>query len=553
MPALVSTLQVMAASHDVSPLLRYLLPHLVRSVFYSSSEEASLPPVPVFVYKQTSVLKLSVSELCVFMNKVKRENIFIILQLLLDVSAFCVSFEQQQSLGETFLKDAIAERLNDDVQEVVSAALRLLQVSWINPSLFHTCMIPCSLLMFLQMLLDVLDPEDVVSWLLALLHRAHLSTQKWMPVLMEAVRLLSDPRLGKGDAEFVQKTGWKLLPFLVITSAELGIAGSIARSSIFSQHPLTLRWAQELQDVMKKSAEPDFIGLANQRLVSTLTKNLTNMEHFSKRDAVEKLVLLVEQQQSFGLRGRASFLVLTQTLLLSLGALSETQQLLTAQRVYMLLERPLLDAIRRDDSMEVECPVSVPASFSEALVLYLSRCEQQPGERLDREFCSVLIALLREFISSLRCHDTLFKDEAWWNPEKMDTNTCCYLGLICRLFSIIIGGAAEGPMASSCRELMKELIQLDVKVGAVLQTRALYMGRALMEVQPASTLDKLAATDSPEHSGPPLPIVYRRRPAGGPKPCQRKGERSLMPSKLRSCAGSTVTLLVQTPNCRIFR
>ncbi|MED6241182.1 HEAT repeat-containing protein 1 [Ataeniobius toweri] len=582
MPALVSTLQVMAASHDVSPLLRYLLPHLVRSVFYSSSDEngtvrlnvleSILKSVPMTKDLDQTVARLLLEE---YLNQTARtaEDMSALDQNLLPLvrlfeSKYCqaldavlsghvtdnsdsqkkrlfhqflslsissgkfqilddsdtslllslkhpqpsvrvaavdhlmsiITSEQQQSLGETFLKDAIAERLKDDVQEVVSAALRLL-----------------------QMLLDVLDPEDVVSWLLALLHRAHLSTQKWMPVLMEAVRLLSDPRLGKGDAEFVQKTGWKLLPFLVITSAELGIAGSIARSSIFSQHPLTLRWAQELQDVMKKSAEPDFIGLANQRLVSTLTKNLTNMEHFSKRDAVEKLVLLVEQQQSFGLRGRASFLVLTQTLLLSLGALSETQQLLTAHRVYMLLERPLLDAIRRDDAMEVECPICVPASFSEALVLYLSRCEQQPGERLDREFCSVLIALLREFISSLRCHDTLFKDEAWWNPEKMDTNTCCYLGLICRLFSIITGGAAEGPMASSCRELMKELIQvhleeptmlfrflcllwgysgnqgdqLDVKVGAVLQTRALYMGRALMEVQPSSTLDKLAATDSP--------------------------------------------------------
>lgn len=37
MATLVPTLQVMAAGHDVSPLLRYLLPHLVQRVFYSSS------------------------------------------------------------------------------------------------------------------------------------------------------------------------------------------------------------------------------------------------------------------------------------------------------------------------------------------------------------------------------------------------------------------------------------------------------------------------------------------------------------------------------------
>ena len=42
----------------------------------------------------------------------------------------------------------------------------------------------------------------------------------------------------------------------------------------------------ELDEVLKSSSEPDFVGLANQRLVSTLTKNLANMEHFSRRDAV---------------------------------------------------------------------------------------------------------------------------------------------------------------------------------------------------------------------------------------------------------------------------
>lgn len=70
-----------------------------------------------------------------------------------------------------------------------------------------------------------------------------------LPVLMEAVRLLSDTRLGKGDAESVQKAGWRLLPFLVITdagpySAKLRLTSCLARSAIIAQHPLTLNWAQ---------------------------------------------------------------------------------------------------------------------------------------------------------------------------------------------------------------------------------------------------------------------------------------------------------------------
>lgn len=60
--------------------------------------------------------------------------------------------------------------------------------------------------------------------------------------------------------------------------------------------------------------------------------------------------MLVEQQRRSSLRERAAFLVLTRTLLLGLGELSETQHLLTAQRVYALLERPLLEVVRSDES-----------------------------------------------------------------------------------------------------------------------------------------------------------------------------------------------------------
>lgn len=127
---------------------------------------------------------------------------------------------------------------------------------------------------------------------------------------------------------------------------------------------------------MKSRSKADFVGLANQRLVSTLTRNLADMQHFSRRDAVsvlrvnrpdwtirgevncvcppqlEKLTLVVEQLQGSGVATRTTFLVLTRILLLSLGDLNETEHLLTCQRVYMLLEPPLLEVIR-DDSEPV--------------------------------------------------------------------------------------------------------------------------------------------------------------------------------------------------------
>lgn len=140
---------------------------------------------------------------------------------------------------------------------------------------------------------------------------------------------------------------------------------------------------------MKRSSEVTFVGLANQRLVSTLAKNLANMEHFTRWDAVsfilkgflfvcfttrcslsshvftvqlEKLALAAEQQQGGEVRARASFLVLTQTLLLSLGELNETKHMLTAQRVYLLLEPPLLELIRNSSSSLVTPPSSFKLS-----------------------------------------------------------------------------------------------------------------------------------------------------------------------------------------------
>ncbi|XP_028287492.1 HEAT repeat-containing protein 1 isoform X2 [Parambassis ranga] len=583
MPTLVSTLQVMAAVHDVSPLLRYLLPHLVHSVFASSSGEAEtdelsvlesiLKSVPLTKDLDQTVARLLLDEY-LSQTELSAENMSALDQRLLPLvhlfeSKYCraldsvleghvpdasstqqkhlfhqflslsmssgkyqilgdsgtslllslkhpqpsvrvlavehlmgiITSEQQHSLDETFLKDAVTDRLKDDIPEVVAAALKVLEI-----------------------LFDVLDREDVASCLLSLLHRVDLlAAEHWLPVLMEVVRLLSDPRLGKGDTELMQKMGWNLFPFLVITSAQPDLACGIAQSSFLTQHPLTLNWAQELEELMKRSSEPSFVGLANERLISTLTKNLANMEHFSKRDALEKLAALVEQQRGSSLRERVSFLVLTQTLLLGLRELSETQHLHAAQRVFVVLELPLLDVIRNNDILDADHLVAEPSSLSEGLTLYLSKCGQNPGKRLDGEFNVTLISLLRGFICSLRCHDASFKGEVWWNPEKLDANTCCYLGILCRLFSVIITGAAAGPMARSFRDLMKLLVQvhlhepvmlfkflcvlwgytsnlgdqLDVKVDAILQTQALYMGRALLSVQPAATLDELASADSP--------------------------------------------------------
>lgn len=130
---------------------------------------------------------------------------------------------------------------------------------------------------------------------------------------------------------------------------------------------------------------------------------------------LEKLALLVEQQQNSNPRERASVLVLARILLLSLDQLRETLHFLMAQRVFTLLERPLLDFITRDNGQGSQCPVSVPSSFADSLTLFLSECERRwgPGDHVDLEFSLALMSLLKDFISSMKCHDASFKGETF--------------------------------------------------------------------------------------------------------------------------------------------
>uniref|UniRef100_A0A7N6BI18 HEAT repeat-containing protein 1 n=1 Tax=Anabas testudineus TaxID=64144 RepID=A0A7N6BI18_ANATE len=447
MSTLVSTLQIMAAVHDVSPLLRYLLPHLIHAVFtYSSADiylfcisESVLQSVPLTKGLDQTVARLLLDEY-LSQTELSAENLSALNQRLLPLvrlfeSRYCGALDgvlaghvtdissteqkhlfhqflslsmssgkyqilgdsdtslllslnhpqpsvrvsavehlmsiitSQQSLDDAFLKDAVMDRLKDDVPQVVAAALKVLEVT----------------LVFFR-----------------------------LPVLKETVSLLSDPRLGKGDAELVQRTGWKLLPFLVITaaqpnSAQLCLASCIARSSILTQHPLSLNWAQ------------------GNRRVSCGCFTI-KAKHLKLLQIISRIMFLWHTRGSY-------------------------------------------------------------------------------------------LLWLRDMLNLFSC----LPGEVWWNPEKLDTNTCCYLGLICRLFSVVISGAGDGPTAGSFRELMKLLVQvhlreptmlfrflcmvwgyssnhgdqLDVKVGAVLQTQALYMGRSVLRVQSAATLEELAAANSP--------------------------------------------------------
>ncbi|XP_063039615.1 HEAT repeat-containing protein 1 [Engraulis encrasicolus] len=595
-PYLIPTVQSLASSYNISPLLRYLLPLLIHSVVTQSDEKEEmqtdvaeesishgslfnllLQDIPLTNSLDATVAKLLLEEYISHGNQLPSEEISALNQRMQPVVRLFESrysgaldaaldshvpdasssadrnlFHQFISLSmssgkyeiladsdtslmlslkhpvpavrnmavehlkevlrrgqagydEAFLKDALLERLKDQVPAVVSAAMQAL-----------------------ELYMDRLDAEDTVSSLLSLLQRSDLSTQgQWYPVLQQAVQMLDDPRLVESNVELRARMGWELLPYLVVTSPlpdspELQLASCVAETTLLSQFPLTKGWAPALRDVLAKTPEAEIVGAANQQLISTLTTNLSGIDAASRRTTLEEVAKCLERQaeHSGGVREQAAFLVLSHTLLRGMLDLSETQHLLTAHRLFSLLEPAITELLNQppEQGPVESCPPGLVAKqLGEYLHLLRSRQAAQ------QEKTALVLAILQQFISSLKSPQSGFKGETWWNPEKLDTSTCCYLRLLCRLFDVVITGASRGPLTSCFRALLQKLIQthladtlelfkflsllwcyglnlsdqLECKVGAILQTQALYVGKALMAAQTAPNLNLLASDASP--------------------------------------------------------
>uniref|UniRef100_A0A671P7D9 HEAT repeat-containing protein 1 n=1 Tax=Sinocyclocheilus anshuiensis TaxID=1608454 RepID=A0A671P7D9_9TELE len=374
-PTLVSTLQSIATVHDISPLLRYLLPHLIHFVMTQDGWFLSELCINLqwHLFSEdicTSALDVALEN---HVKKVSSDHEKTVLHQFISLTMSCGKYQilpdsdtslmlslnhplpsvrnmavdylkeiltsEHNGFDEAFLKDALLERIKDDMPEIVLSALKAFL------ALSGLAFLRCS-------------------------------------VLKEAVRVLDDPCIFEGNPDLKAQISWEILPFLVLTNAapkcvELQMASCVAETTLLSQHPLTHGWA----------------------------------------------------------KGKHS------------------------------------------------CCFTVKSILQQEEKIY----------------------------------------EPWWNPEKMDANTCCYVHLLCRLFDLVISGASQGPLALCFKSLMQPLLQvhlnepttlfkflsllwgynsnlgdqLDCRVSAILQTQALYVGKALLCNQPIKTLNVLASGSSP--------------------------------------------------------
>eukprot|EP00062_Callorhinchus_milii_P009260 gi/632952871/ref/XP_007892093.1/ PREDICTED: HEAT repeat-containing protein 1 isoform X2 [Callorhinchus milii] len=412
----------------------------------------------------------------------------------------------QGGFDDLFLKDSILQRLKDDTPLVVLAALQALK-AFSGP----------------------LGQEDTVSHILSLFHQVDLTeNDQWCSVLEEAIMILSTGGLLDGNEVLTGQVLTELLPYMILTnpdrqSAEQKITVFIANSGLCSLTPLLHGWPEALKDAIECSKSSRLVGEANEKLIQILVTNMCQMEPSTKTWTVEILVQFAEKESS-NPRQNLIFSVLSFALVQALEKQPESGSFQIALRVFGFLEKKLRKLITKSEHLEEvsenRCLDSDGGNTSLAQLLTELVKTPQTG---NTEPGLILTLLLKNFIVAFEPPISLPKGQTWWNPESLDKQNCDYLRLLIGLFDIIICGSSEGSLVGSFRILMQLLFQthlpntnslfmflnllwtynfnlgnqINCTINAVLQTRALYMGRVLLTDQSAGQRGMLASLSSP--------------------------------------------------------
>uniref|UniRef100_A0A4W3IM72 HEAT repeat-containing protein 1 n=1 Tax=Callorhinchus milii TaxID=7868 RepID=A0A4W3IM72_CALMI len=319
--------------------------------------------------------------------------------------------------------------------------------------------------------------EDTVSHILSLFHQVDLTeNDQWCSVLEEAIMILSTGGLLDGNEVLTGQVLTELLPYMILTnpdrqSAEQKITVFIANSGLCSLTPLLHGWPEGKGYIVMKWSE-------NEILVQFAEKESSNP------------------------RQNLIFSVLSFALVQALEKQPESGSFQIALRVFGFLEKKLRKLITK----------------SEHLVrLFLCVCLSESAFFHSQFNLFNTNSLMFTFFTAP------VSGQTWWNPESLDKQNCDYLRLLIGLFDIIICGSSEGSLVGSFRILMQLLFQthlpntnslfmflnllwtynfnlgnqINCTINAVLQTRALYMGRVLLTDQSAGQRGMLASLSSP--------------------------------------------------------
>uniref|UniRef100_A0A803XTS8 HEAT repeat-containing protein 1 n=1 Tax=Meleagris gallopavo TaxID=9103 RepID=A0A803XTS8_MELGA len=553
-PELVTLLQGLSEGYDISPLLRYLLPHFICSIVKSDAGKLAcvftfleefvsygteiesnptkmaaisqklLPLIRLLERKYPKALDSVLEEHLESAMDQANQNIF---HQFISLSLSCGKYKfledsdtslllslnhpqpavrvlalqhlkdvietSKEGFDQSFIEEAIFGRLKDDNRDVVMSAFSALEI-------FR----------------KQVNPEVVVSSLLSIFQRADLSKDgKWYKVLERAIQILVKEEILKEKKELLDEAVMQLLPFMVITNAnskssEWKMAICLSESDLCSLHPLLKDWPEVLQEAIKSSKSAELVGVVNKKMILLFSKNMTSGDSSLLLQMVDDLILVAEME-SDSVRQKVTAHVIGSMLVQCCCNLPMKENYFSvALRVFHFLD----EKIRNLRSVTVLVPVGL-------LTMYIEKLNSDRS--VDAEESALFVFLLRSFINDLKPPPSFPKEETWWNPESLNQDCKDYLHLLLGLFDLLVCGASEGRDAFQYRALMNLLFKvhlndsevlfkflsvlwtysfslsnhLNYEVNAMLQTRALYIGYAMLVSQTYQKKKQLLSLSSP--------------------------------------------------------
>ncbi|TKC41430.1 hypothetical protein EI555_014512 [Monodon monoceros] len=518
-PDLVTLLHGISETYDISPLLRYMLPHLVVSIVnHVTGEETEemdgqiyrrlLEAILTNIYLKNNLdhllarypktLDAVLEERLKEITDLKKQELF---HQFISLSASGGKY--QESIDESFIKEAILTRLGDDSIDVVLSAISAFEI-------------------FKQQF----SSEVTVSNLLNLFQRAELSKNKgWYNVLEIAADILIKAEILSENDQLSNQVVVHLLPFMVISnddmeSAEMKMAIYLSKSGICSLHPLLRGWKEALENVIKSTKSGELIGVASQKMIELLADNINSGDPSSMLKMVEDLIS-VGEKESFSLKQKVTFHVIMAVLVSCCSSLKETH-FPFATRVFSFLQKKIkkLESVITTVEIPSEWNFELMMDRGIPLELWAHYVEQlKTARRIAVEDSVLLVFSLKNFIHALKAPKSFPKDDTWWNPEQLKEDSRDYLCLLIGLFELVLSGADTVHFRVLMKLFMKVHLEdvfqlfkffsvlwtygsslsnpLNCRVTTVLQTQALYVGFAMLSSQKAQCKHQLASASSP--------------------------------------------------------
>nr|XP_038032937.1 HEAT repeat-containing protein 1 isoform X1 [Anas platyrhynchos] len=416
----------------------------------------------------------------------------------------------KEGFDQSFIEESIFERLKDDNRDVVMSAFSALEI-------FR----------------KQVNPEVVVSSLLNIFQRADLSKDgKWYKVLERAVEILVKEEILKEKKELLDEVVMQLLPFMVITNAnskssEWKMAICLSESDLCSLHPLLKGWPEALQAAIKSSKPAELIGAINKEMILLFSKNMTSGDPSLLLQTVDDLILVAEKESDNVKQKVTAHIIGSVLVQCCCGSQMKESYFSVAIRVFRFLDEKIRNlkachpAEETPSNWSIETTQESLGLVMDLLTAYIEKLDND--QTVDAEESAMFVFLLKSFIHHLQPPPSFPKEQTWWNPESLNQDCQNYLHLLLGLFDLLVCGASEGGNVVQYRALMNLLLKVHVKdsevlfkffsilwtysfnlsnhlnyeVNAMLQTRALYIGYAVLVSQTYQKKKQLLSPPSP--------------------------------------------------------